>query len=251
MIKISLIRHAQASFGATNYDQLSPLGKQQASAIGDFLLSCNQGFTEIYHGAMWRQQETAQRMAKSAQLDLNLQLEVALNEFDSESLLTYYLPTLANSNEEFGQLINNEQPWYRTSANFEKVFRALMRLWHQDQHCPFESWQDFKARVLGLLTHLAKKAQANNGQPSLGESQSIALVTSGGVIGVILQAILGLTAERLLDLNLMIYNASVTEIYCLPNVDGQAQTFSQFRLSSFNNVSGLLAANKPEWITRK
>lgn len=242
MLKISLIRHAQASFGAANYDQLSSLGRQQASAIGDYLLNCQQSFDQVYHGAMWRQQETAELMAKSAQLSTDLQLETALNEFDSERLLTHYLPILANSSDKFRQVINSEQPWHSRSANFEKVFRALMHLWHQDQNCPFESWQDFKARVLDFFTRFAKQKTAE------GQNRSIALVTSGGVIGVILQAILGLTAEKLLDLNLMIYNASVTEIYCLPSIN---EASNEFRLSSFNNISGLLMANKPEWITRK
>ncbi|MDQ7049953.1 MAG: histidine phosphatase family protein [Enterobacterales bacterium] len=246
MIKISLIRHAQASFGAANYDQLSSLGKQQASAIGSYLLNCNQAFSQVYHGAMWRQRETAELILENARLDLKMQLDTALNEFDSEQLLTYYIPILANTNDEFQQLINNEKPWHSSATNFEKVFRALIHLWHQDADCPFESWADFKNRVLHFLKRIAKQADVSQGQ-----TESIALVTSGGVIGVILQAILDLTVEKLLDINLMIYNASVTEIYCLPKAPSDTDALSQFRLSSFNNISGLLTANKPQWITRK
>jgi len=245
MLKISLIRHAQASFGAANYDQLSSLGRQQASAIGDYFLNCEQSFDQVYHGAMWRQRETAELIVESAQLSTDMQLETALNEFDSERLLTYYMPILANSSDEFERLINAEQPWHTRAANFEKVFRALMHLWHQDANCPFESWLDFKARVLNFLNSFANQKIAD------GQNKNIALVTSGGVIGVILQAILGLTPDKLLDLNLMIYNASVTEIYCMPDNNAEEGQFNQFRLSSFNNISGLLMANKPEWITRK
>jgi len=37
MGSIFLIRHGQASFGAENYDVLSPLGHQQSEALGDHL----------------------------------------------------------------------------------------------------------------------------------------------------------------------------------------------------------------------
>ena len=32
-----LVRHGQASFGADDYDQLSPLGHQQAVRLGEYL----------------------------------------------------------------------------------------------------------------------------------------------------------------------------------------------------------------------
>ncbi|EXF47276.1 phosphoglycerate mutase family protein [Pseudomonas sp. BAY1663] len=37
MGSIYLIRHGQASFGAENYDVLSPLGYRQSEALGDYL----------------------------------------------------------------------------------------------------------------------------------------------------------------------------------------------------------------------
>ena len=37
MSELYLVRHAQASFGAANYDQLSDLGHQQSRWLGDHL----------------------------------------------------------------------------------------------------------------------------------------------------------------------------------------------------------------------
>ena len=37
MAELYLIRHAQASFGAENYDQLSDLGHQQSQSLGKAL----------------------------------------------------------------------------------------------------------------------------------------------------------------------------------------------------------------------
>ena len=38
-----LVRHGQASFGADDYDQLSPLGQQQAVRLGEYLRPKLQG----------------------------------------------------------------------------------------------------------------------------------------------------------------------------------------------------------------
>ena len=36
MSTLALVRHAQASFFADNYDQLSPVGEQQARLLGQY-----------------------------------------------------------------------------------------------------------------------------------------------------------------------------------------------------------------------
>ena len=37
MAELLIVRHGQASFGAENYDELSPLGVEQAQLAGDYL----------------------------------------------------------------------------------------------------------------------------------------------------------------------------------------------------------------------
>lgn len=44
MGSIYLIRHGQASFGAENYDVLSPLGYRQSEALGDYLAQLGVSF---------------------------------------------------------------------------------------------------------------------------------------------------------------------------------------------------------------
>ena len=59
MSSLALVRHGQASFFAENYDQLSPLGEQQARLLGEYWLRRGVRFDEVYTGPRVRQIETA------------------------------------------------------------------------------------------------------------------------------------------------------------------------------------------------
>jgi len=59
MAEITLLRHAQASFGADNYDQLSELGHRQAQWLGQHLRNPGKGFDRLVMGSMVRHRETA------------------------------------------------------------------------------------------------------------------------------------------------------------------------------------------------
>ncbi len=253
MSKIYLIRHGQASLGAENYDQLSEIGRQQAAALGEYFLDHGIQFDEIIHGQMSRQTETAQIMARSKQFVGKLILDIGADEFDSDSLLNYYLPILAKTSEEFHQKIYSENKWFSNGRDFELIFRALIALWQQDESCPFESWKLFRNRSLNLLNRIRKDH---------GTRRKIALVTSGGLISATMQAILGFDDLTFIDMNLTINNASVTEI----NISGikvgnsterstqdylqEDETISA-KLQCFNNISPLLIKKQPHLITRK
>ena len=58
MANLLIIRHGQASFGADNYDQLSPLGQLQADLTGKFLYQIGTRFSSAYSGDLSRQLET-------------------------------------------------------------------------------------------------------------------------------------------------------------------------------------------------
>lgn len=59
MGSIYLIRHGQASFGADDYDVLSPTGIRQAEILGDHLLNLGVRFDRVLSGGLRRQQHTA------------------------------------------------------------------------------------------------------------------------------------------------------------------------------------------------
>ena len=64
MSKIYCFRHAQASIGSDNYDQLSKKGEFQALQLGIYLCEKKIKFDKIYVGALRRQQHTYEIVAK-------------------------------------------------------------------------------------------------------------------------------------------------------------------------------------------
>src|SRR5437868_9862624 len=56
---LTLVRHAQASFFADDYDELSPLGREQARLLGEFWVRRRIDFDEVYCGPRARQRQTA------------------------------------------------------------------------------------------------------------------------------------------------------------------------------------------------
>lgn len=251
MSKITLIRHGQASFGADNYDLLSDIGRLQAAALGEYFLEHRIKFDTIIHGQMSRQTETAQIMAKSKNHSAELVLDKGADEFDSENLIKHYLPKLATISDDYYQIVNSEKKWFINGQNFVFVFKGLIKLWQQDQNCPFESWIDFRIRVIDLLNRIRLQ---------YGTNKKIALVTSGGLISVTMQAILGLEEEKFVDLNLTINNASVSEIKMNEQNVSYENSYDNTNdnehsinasLLCFNNISPLVLKKQPQLITRK
>jgi broad specificity phosphatase PhoE len=249
MSKFTLIRHGQASFGAENYDQLSNIGREQARAIGDYFLSQQTEFDQIVHGALSRQMETAQLMAKHMKHVTPLVLDERANEFDSERLLQRYIPKVAELSAENQTLINSTtKPWYTDPNHFERIFRKAVQLWQQDSQCDFESWDEFKRRINELL---------HDTRNNLGPNKRIAIVTSGGLIAHTLQSVLGCDDQVFLDMNLSINNASLSEFKVSETnkepKDKPASNSDKInaKLLCFNNVSPLLLKRQKHLITRK
>ncbi|MBT8370495.1 MAG: histidine phosphatase family protein, partial [Deltaproteobacteria bacterium] len=87
MSEIYFVRHGQASFGADDYDRLSPLGEKQARILARYLAKTGKVFDAIYYGEMERQQKTAQAFLnyyREHQLAVPRTQSVdAFNEYDS------------------------------------------------------------------------------------------------------------------------------------------------------------------------
>ena len=63
MRQLILVRHAQASFFAAHYDQLSPLGREQARALGEHWAATGTRFTAVYVGPLQRHRQTCDIVA--------------------------------------------------------------------------------------------------------------------------------------------------------------------------------------------
>ena len=232
MAELYLIRHAQASFGAENYDKLSELGHQQSEWLGQYLAQEKLEFDTIVRGDMVRHRETLEGLHRGlvehpTYSDLNQKIQAAkihpeLNEFDFKAVA-------------FGFIKLHPEIEPKKSANraeFYRVFKLAMKAWADgslDEHVP-EKFSEFQNRVISFLDTLS--------QEHVGKK--VLAVTSGGAIGMAISHLLGADHDSMIDLNLQIRNTSIT--HCFFNAN-------KTRLHSFNNVPHLDNLEKREFIT--
>lgn len=204
MAVVYLIRHGQASFGQDNYDQLSELGQQQATHLGEVLSRRLPRFDAVALGSMKRHRQTATNCLAAFGLnyeDAQPQVNSAWNEYDHQEILRVYRPEFASAAQmtEFIRQQNNPK------AFFEAEFNAAIDRWIAGENDAdySESWQDFQRRVHAALdTLLADNAAAKN----------IAVFTSGGPISLTAQALLGVSAEQIMRMNWTLMNCGVSKI---------------------------------------
>ena len=108
MSLLTLVRHAQASFHADNYDELSPLGREQARMLGEFWAP-SLDFDEVYCGPRVRQRQTAEIVglvyAMAGRKWPEPVILAELDEYDFGNLLRDLGPDLASRDATFAELL--------------------------------------------------------------------------------------------------------------------------------------------------
>ncbi|HTM52937.1 MAG TPA: phosphoglycerate mutase family protein, partial [Pirellulales bacterium] len=99
MSTLALVRHGQASFFSDNYDQLSPVGEQQARLLSEYWLKRGARFDQVYSGPRVRQLETA-AIAGQAFVEAGLSWPEAvvvpeLDEHQVDRLIKLAMPRIA------------------------------------------------------------------------------------------------------------------------------------------------------------
>jgi broad specificity phosphatase PhoE len=188
MGQILLVRHGQASWGAADYDVLSPLGEQQSEVLGQALARLLDGAEpdRLVHGTMQRQQRTAELAAKAAGWSVPAAVDERWNEMD-------HLAVLAVLPQEF-----DGEP---DRAQFQAWFEAATKRWASGAHDGDydESFPAFRARV-------------REGVEALADVGTAVVVTSGGPISAVTADLLAAgtpTYERLAP---VVVNSSVTRV---------------------------------------
>ena len=119
------------------------------------------------------------------------------------------------------------------AKDFYRLLKMAMVAWSQGQLAPvdlFESWDEFRQRVVQAML---KITQSEAKSPVL-------LVTSGGVIAMLMSIVLGVDASQVVELNLQIRNSSFSHFYF---------NKERMRLSSFNNITHLDSPERMASIT--
>ena len=98
MASTLLIRHAQASFGAEDYDRLSELGCLQAEFTAEYLAATAGPIVHVICGSHKRQQVTAEHIAdkvrNSAGCRPNFAIDSRLDELDIDTCIARIAPQI-------------------------------------------------------------------------------------------------------------------------------------------------------------
>lgn len=190
-----LVRHGQASFGADNYDQLSPLGHEQGVRLGRYWARTGFAPDAVITGTLQRQRQTwaAIREGLGEAADALQAVECdCLNEYDSDAVIRaiYREPLPAPDTPEL----------YR--AHFHRLRDGLTQ-WMAGTVSPegMPSYDDFARGVATVLAHVREH--------HLG--QRVLVVSSGGPIATAVGQVLGTSPETTINLNMRIRNSAVSQ----------------------------------------
>lgn len=218
MPSILLVRHAQASFGAADYDLLSPAGVEQTELLTAEIAQRDLELARIVAGTARRQRETAAPLALASGLEVGV--DERWNEYETEEVLVHHgqeavsLDGTGAAGEEI------------TSREFQAVLDGALDAWvaGAGETGAAQSWPDFLDSRTRALADLA--AGLRSGETGLA-------FTSGGVIAAIGAALLGNHADLFSRLNRVLVNTGITKLAV-----GRAGT----SLISFNEHAHIAAA---------
>jgi broad specificity phosphatase PhoE len=203
---IYLIRHGQASFGADNYDVLSPLGVQQAEILGDHLIATGVTLNACVSGDMLRQKDTAlAALARFSEANLaapTLTIDSAFNEIDVDNIIRLLVPKMLAQEPNAIESLRNP---LRDRAEFQRLFSMIMQRWatEADDIPEHLSWSTFTQNVNAGLQRVLNTAAPND---------HIGIFTSGGTITACLHLLTGVPARNAFDLNWQIVNTSLSRL---------------------------------------
>ena len=97
MSELFLVRHAQASFGKADYDQLSELGVNQSRWLGEYFRRQGIEFTKLIVGNMRRHNQTLDGICEAmGTRDQDRTVIPGLNEYDFAELTAAYAESFPN-----------------------------------------------------------------------------------------------------------------------------------------------------------
>ena len=193
-----LVRHGQASFGADDYDNLSPTGHEQSRVLGAALAARGLTADVVVAGEMKRHAQTAAGVLEGSGWDAGLDLDSGWNEFDHLQVLAVHdQPTTAEGESE--------------KVAFQRWFEEATLRWTSGDHDEHydESFSAFTSRVEAAMDRLV------DALPTKGTA---VVLTSGGPIAWAAASLLAdgtrSRTDLWLRLNPVSINTGVSTIVC-------------------------------------
>ena len=202
MGQILLVRHAQASFGADDYDCLSEHGLAQAARLGQWFTRCARKLDVAVTGAMRRHAQTAEGALEAMAPDLRPRqpaiVDTGFDEYDADHVVQCAWPEFSEPTAMRKHLAGHEQP----RREFQRLFASAMLRWGSgEQDADYrETWSAFRARCVAALERAVLAA----------EGRDLVVFTSGGPITAICAHLMHLPTPRALELNYVLANTGVT-----------------------------------------
>jgi len=203
---LTLVRHGQASFFSTDYDQLSDAGHAQSRALGEYWVRHEVTFDTLYVGPRRRHRQTLEGVAAVyAEHGLALPAPIEVPELDEHDGLTVVRHVL----RERGKLSDEPTPGDTGGAERERLVRSFFRHYLEIMNewargtvvvPAVEPWEEFRARSLRGLDRMCVGAG------------NAAAFTSGGLVSSATGWVLGLDDDRVLELSAAVRNTALTEL---------------------------------------
>jgi broad specificity phosphatase PhoE len=215
-----LVRHGQASFGAANYDQLSPLGVQQCRQLGRYWAGKGRRFARVITGTLQRQVQSHDAIADGLGAAQDAMRLPGLNEYDSHAVIHAIHPQ---------PLPKPDSP--EAYRQHFRILRDGLAAWMAGRTAP-EGMPSYAQFVAGIHAALDQVRAETDGD--------VLMVSSGGPISTVVAQVLGAPAETSIELNLRIRNSAVCEFAFNPK---------RLSLVTFNTLPHLDAAEHAAWVT--
>jgi broad specificity phosphatase PhoE len=197
---IYLIRHAQASFGRSDYDRLSPQGEQQASLLGKALAARGVKPQLVVAGAMQRHARTAEIALTAAGLELPVSVDDGFNEFDHDQVIVAHKPAYKRHAVLLADLARTGHP----TRAFQEMFTAATERWAlSDGDGYTETFEAFCRRSEDAVRRTADR---------LGKGETAVVFTSGGPISAVVGRLLAGDNALWLKLNPVTINTAITKV---------------------------------------
>lgn len=214
MAELLVVRHAQASFGAENYDLLSELGHRQSELLGAHLRAANWTPDRLITGTLLRQQETLSSMG----FEDAPETHAGFNEYDFHDLLA------VRFNNNVPELVKGDR-----KTHFRTLKDTILEWQAGGLYGARESWAEFEARVAAAREFATDTA-----------ARRVLVISSGGAIGQMVASVMGAPKPMMMELNLQVRNTSTTRFVFSGRGIG---------LMEFNSLPHMATADRADLVT--
>jgi len=233
---VYVIRHGQASFSKSDYDQLSEKGIEQSKVLGRFFKNTQNRFDSVFSGSLKRQKDTAFHMTKAMdEKEYDQKIIEGFNEYNHLDLINaafkYYKKNEPEFNADLAEIAKSRK-------RFQQFFSDAVEKWINGEFSEFgiETYEKYSSKVLNAFEEATKKES----------EKKIAVVTSGGAVSVLLENTLGITPFKAAELGWGLMNCSVSVV---SSKGAFNKDNNRFLLRVFNSAAHFEIEKEKELIT--